>query len=155
MSLENLVNIQGPLAQTVPQIDVSTIQSAAKIMADRKKDEDLRNKWFWTADSNLYRVEKDQAVLYLGELDTNLVFRNLDEAVAQLLQTQNYHPNKQDINSVVQSARQDKTLRVRLSDLGLQVENNEFCYYKIDTANYANSVKDGGLNKSQRKVAEQ
>lgn len=155
MALENLVNIQGRLKETFPQLDPSTIQISAQIMKDRHTDEDLRNKWFWTADSALYTVEDGQEVLYLGGIETNLVFRNLNEAVDQLLNTQNYHPNKQDIQSVVEASTQGKVSRIRLSDLDLKKENDEFCYYEIDTENYNNSVKKGGLNKEQRAVAEQ
>jgi len=57
-------------------------------------------------------------------------------------------PTKKDETRVVRSAKTGKTLRVALSDLDLREENDERCYFEIDTGGYDT------LNPAQRALAE-
>ena len=154
MALEGLVNETGVLAKTFSKLDPDTIQHASGITNDRRtledkeKRQELRNKWFWTADSSLYRVEDGEAVLYFGNRDTNLIFKNIDEATIQLLRDNNYVPSREDIKSVVDSVETGNTLRIKLSELELKGDNNEWKYFDIDTSDYDN------LNSTQREFAE-
>ena len=149
MALENLVNRQGALAETYSQLDPNTIQHSAEIMNDRRTDRDLRKKWFWTADFPMYRIEDDEAVLYIAGRENNLIFEYIEEATRQIIRNINYVPEQEDIARVVASVESGETLRIKLSDLGLKRENSEWSYFEIDTAEY-----DETLNPEQRKVAE-
>jgi hypothetical protein len=77
-----------------------------------------------------------------------LVFANIEQAALQIKATGNYVPTKKDEAQVVRSARTGSTLRVALSDLGLRDENDERCYFEIDTSDYDT------LNPAQRALAE-
>ena len=63
-TLERKLEIEtGRLAETFPLFDASTIQHAYEINKDRITDKSLRNRWFWTADFPMYRVENEDSVL--------------------------------------------------------------------------------------------
>ena len=149
MTLDNLVNIQGRLAETYSQLDPNTIQHSAQIMNDRRTDKDLRNKWFWTADFSMYKVEDDEAVIYIAGRENNLIFNNIDEATNQLRRNDNYVLEPGEIATVVASVESGETLRVKHSDLNLEKYDHEFSYFEIDTDNF-----DKTLNQEQRAVAE-
>ncbi len=138
MTLEGLVTEQGPLAETFQKLDPNTIQYAFEITKERRGNLKLRKQGFWTADSSLYRVEDDDAVLYFGNRDTNLIFKNIEEATKQLIKTGNYVPPKADIEAVVKA---ESTLRIKLLYLGLKGENDEWQYLEIDTSDYYDTLK--------------
>ena len=144
MALEGIVNQRGNLFDSFQELDPATIQHSDEIMKDRQDDEDLRGKWFYTADHALYRVEDDETVLYLGRGETNPIFKNIKEATKQLINEGNYIPEKEDIEAVVNA---ESTLRVKISDLDLKGDG-EYGYFEIDTKDYDK------LNDSQRALAE-
>ena len=147
MLLENLVNKQGTLAEILPLFDISTIQPADEITNARKTDEDLRSKWFWTADSALYTIEDGEAILYLGRnAENNPIFKNIEKASKPLPRTGIYIPSKEDIESVIDAK---DTLRINLSDLELQEDSGEYSCFEIDTLDN----KARKLNKTQRQFA--
>src|SRR3989344_1150215 len=133
MVIDNLVNVQGPLAKALPKLDLSTVQHAFEIMNARRADKSLRDLWFWTADFAMYAVEDKEEYLYFASRDYNLVFQNLDDAVKQLLETGNYVPENQGVDVV--KAGKD-TLKIKLSDLKLERRNSEFSYFEVDTVKY-------------------
>ena len=146
-TLETLV---GPLAITAPQFVPGTIQHSDQITNERRTAKEplrteLRNQFFYTADSAVYTVKKDEAFLYLGREPTNPVLNNIAEATGQLLATGNYRPKPADIEAVINAP---DTLKVKLSGLRLQKNNSEWSYFEINTANYDN------LNPEQRRVVE-
>lgn len=147
MALETLV---GPLAKKFSQLVRGTILHADQLTNERRTAEDplraeLRNQMFYTADSPLCTVEDGEGILYLGRNKVNPVFNNLVEAALQLIATGHYIPPKADMEALINA---EDTLRVRLSDLGLQETISEWSYFEIDTADY------NGLNEHQRTVAE-
>lgn len=159
MKLDGLVNKQGLLAETFQTLDPNTIQHASEITNDRRDNKELRKQWFWTADSSLYRVEDNEAVLYFGQRDTNLIFRNIEDATQQLLRDNNYVPSRDDIKSVLDSVETGSTLRIKLSDLGIRSHGDEWYYgdkwcggewdfFEISISDY------DSLNGTQRTFAE-
>jgi len=108
-----------------------------------------RNRWFYTADSAVYAVERvdgmGEVFLYLGRGETNPIFNNIEEATERLIRSGDYIPSQEDVKAV-KSAK--TTLRVKLSDLILQGTDHVFRHFEIDTACY------GSLNEHQRRVAE-
>jgi len=154
MTLEGLLNERGPLNKLFFEFDSKTIQHAFEITNDRRtlenesEREGLRDRYFWTADSSMYRIENGKAILYFGDVTTNLVFNNATEAFQQLIQTNNYVPSSKDIQTIIKKAKSGDILRIKLSELNLKGSCIERLYFEIDTANY------GGLNGTQRKLAE-
>ncbi len=150
ITLETLV---GPLAQTFRQLERVTILHSDQLTTERRINPKLRKQWFYTADSAVYTVEteggKDEVILYLGRGETNPIFKNITEAIQQLVKTEkltgNYIPPKEDVGAVVKA---ESTLRVKLSGLGLQKSNDEVYYFEIQTDNYDK------LNPEQRRIAE-
>lgn len=146
--MANLETITGSLENALAKADGRTIQHAWEITNDRRTQVELREQWFWTADFPMYRMEKCGAVLYFAPRELNLVFANIEKAARQIKATGNFVPARKDEAKVVSSAKTGNTLRVALSDLGLREENDERCYFDVDTAGYDN------LNPSQRALAE-
>jgi hypothetical protein len=148
--LEGLINKQGKLAETAKQLD--NVQCSDEITEQRTTDPSLRNKWFWTANTSLYRTEEGKQVLYFSRGDTsrkvNPILNNIDEATSQLIKTQNYRPSQEDINKVVDSVETGETLRIELSDLDLEKYDDEFSYFEVDVEN------PDILNKAQRAFVE-
>ncbi|MCX6707868.1 MAG: hypothetical protein NT001_07085 [Candidatus Woesearchaeota archaeon] len=141
MTIDGLVNEQGPLAETFAKLDPSSIQHSDEICADRISDKDLRNKWFWTADGAVYTVENDEVILYLTRREENPVINNIKEAIDQLIQTQNYVPKQEDLEAAINSKN---TLRIKLSDLDIIKDNDEHSHFEINTSEY------NKLNETQR-----
>ena len=126
MALQRLVNVQGPLAETVPQIEPGTWQESAEITSARRDHRDLRDKWFFTADFAMYTVENDGAILYLGGREPNPILRDVAGAAAQLLSKGNYVPRRQSIEAVLGSAESGGTLRAVLAALDLKGDDTEW-----------------------------
>ena len=136
-TLDTLV---GPLAETFPLLQRETILHSDELTIERRTNLELRNRWFYTADGPMYTVEKegeaDEAFLYLSRGHVNPVFNSIAEATQQLIITGNYiltSEKKGEIDAVVKA---EDTLKVKLSDLRLQGDDNVFRYFEIDTANY-------------------
>ncbi len=148
-TLEKMLEVKtGPLAQIYPLFEPDSLQHAHEIMTARRTDSSLQNRWFWTADFPMYSVEDGEEVLYFAGRDHNLMFRDIQNATSQLLRSQNYVPPKEGIGEVVAASKTGTVLRVKLSDLKLERENDEWGYFKIDTSN------PDSLNLTQRAFAE-
>ncbi len=148
MTLDLLVCKKGQLAETFSLFDPSTIQHASEITRDRRSNEKLRDDWFSTADSVLYRIEDGGSILYFGRRETNLVFANIVEATEQLQKNKNYKLRKEDITEVIDSVESGNTLKIKLSDLELKGNKNEWSYFEISVTDY------DSLNPTQRAFAE-
>jgi len=136
---------QGIVIDIFKKVIPETIQHAWEIQKDRLEDVSLRSMWFWTADFPLYTMEKGEAILYFADRKHNLAFQNMDVAVEQLRTKNNYFPKDTDISSVINAK---STLKVKLSDLKLEKNKDEWQYFEINTKKYSK------LNKSQRTLAE-
>jgi hypothetical protein len=73
--MANLETITGSLENALAKADRKTIQHAWEITNDRREHADLRERWFWTADFPMYRLEKGGAVLYFAPGEHNLGVR--------------------------------------------------------------------------------
>ena len=144
--LENIVTSeQDTLSSLLKVFDPLTIQHSDEICKERLTDAEMRRQWFWTADAPLYQVENDDVFLYLGRGKDNLVFRNIDAASKQILESGNYIPSVEDAQEVMKSST---TLMVKLSDLELKKQDDEFSYFDVSTTKYDK------LNPSQKAFAE-
>ena len=149
--LENRI---GTLAELYPQFKEGTWQTSAEITNDRRtlkdeeKKQELKDTYFYTANFGMYTIEDNDEFLYFGGREANPIFDNIGEATTQLLENQNYKPSEEGIKAVVASVQSGATLKVKLSDLELKGDNEEWRYFEINTADY------DSLNKSQRALAE-
>ena len=129
-----LENFQGTLLQGYSQIRPETFQHAYEIMRDRKTDFSLRNKWFYTADGNVYTFEDGKAYLYSTMRDLNPILKHIGEATRQLLSpAHNYKVEKTDLDAILKS---DKVLKTGMDNLKLKFKNrnDEWGYFEIDTS---------------------
>lgn len=146
MALENIV---GNLKNVLSQVDASTVLHAREIAKERRDNFYLRETKFWAADFLMYRMEKRKAVLYFAPREHNYLFKNIDDAVKQIRETNNYKLKQEDIDAVVKSAESGVTLRVEISALKLKrYTPTNLSYLEIDVKNYEK------LNKAQRALAE-
>jgi len=149
-TLDEVVDLAGPLSETAPKFERGTEWSAWQHMNARRMEPDiekrqvLRNKWYWTNDSVLYPVEKGKSVIYLGE--GGLILDNIAEAASQLMQTNNYRPGEEKAYAF---KRAPTTVRAEHDSLGLKRHDDEFSYFVIKTL----KGRDG-LNPSQVAIAE-
>jgi hypothetical protein len=123
--------VQGPLNKTLPKMKPGTLQHSAQICKLRLTNEELRNSWFWTADSALYMLEDGEPVLYFGGIDTNLIFQNINKAYRQLTTTRNYVPSDADVQKVLAAAKVGSVMRIELSALGLTKLDDTYSYFEI------------------------
>ncbi len=137
---------RGRLKDIVPLFDPGTLQEAKEIMALRESMPGIKDKWLWTADFPMYTVEKGEAFLYFAPKEYNLIFRDIENATAQLRKTGNYTPAPEGINEVAAAAAAGKALKIKISDLKLQKhnQNDEFGYFDVDPDN------TDSLNPSQK-----
>ena len=135
---------RGPLAEIFPQFEPSTLQEANEIMALRKSMPEIKSEWLWTADFSMYRVEGEDTFLYFAPKEYNLIFRDIKNATSQLLKTDNYFPSKEGINEVVAAANSGKAIKIKISDLQLVKDNDEYGHFDVDPDNL------DSLNDAQR-----
>lgn len=148
-TLEEAVDEFGPLIETAPKFEPSSIWIARQINRARRteqhpqKRESLRNTWYRTDDSSLYKLdEKGRGRFYLGR---GLIINNLADAVSQLRRG-NYSPSEEVAETFEQA---DTTTGFFLSDIRLKGNNPEYGFLEINTTN-------GGKNLSsvERMLAE-
>ncbi len=129
-SLEGVITINGPLAQTVPQLQLETVWHADQITNARRTDEPMRNQWFYVADGAMYALEGKTQFLFMTRGYANPVLNNIGEAASQLLTSGNYIPSSEEI--VAAHAAPD-TLKINLLGLKAKNDGGEFSYFTINT----------------------
>ena len=137
MVLENLVNIRGDYAAVFNRLLRDTVQCADEITTQRRTDTNLRNHWFWTANTALYRTEDKQPILYFlnGDVsrELNPIFNNVETAVDDLISKKDYRPSEEEVKEVIGA---DPVLRVNLLDLSLKRNEYGSFYFDIPTKGY-------------------
>ena len=146
-TLEQKLEVRrGALAQIFPLFDPSTLREANEIMALGGSMPHIRNEFLWTADSSMYRAEDGEAFLYFAPKEHNLIFRDFDNAIAQLRSTRNYFPPQEGINEVIAAASAGKALKIKISDLKLIKDNDEYGHFDVNLDNL------DSLNESQMQL---
>ncbi|MBN1376992.1 hypothetical protein JW949_01520 [Candidatus Woesearchaeota archaeon] len=147
MALKNITNIQGDLKEIFPKFKIPTIQHSDEISKDRLDDKTLIDEYFYTADHGFYdKIQGKKAMLHLGRCHTNPIFKHIEEAYNQLINNHNYLPSEEDIESILDDK---STLTTELSALNLEIINDEYGCFKVNTSN---PFKE--LNSEQIKVLE-
>ena len=138
MTLENITGNLLYYKKLVP----GTFQHVDQLTAERRTNTDLRRQCFYTADGNLYTVQRGKILWAITREPQNLVLQHIDEAYKQLVNQENYFP---DTNEAKSSLEHSSTIVVELEGLELVKENNEY-------SNFVFNPKK--LNSQQRKAAQ-
>lgn len=145
-----LETITSSLAEGYKQLKPGTFRTSAELTTARRTNEDLRDRWFYSANFSMYEIEDGEAVFYFGGREKNPILDNIDEACEQLIKKGNYQVRARDRKAVLDSVDSGQTLRFVLSELALKEDtfNSEFDFFEIDTEDCDR------LNPSQRALAE-
>ena len=137
--MNGLVNIQSKLLNAFKLLNPDTLQHAADISSERITQKELRKIWFWLADHTLWTIENQELVFYLGTRETNPVFKNIEKATKDLINTHKYSPPDADVEAIIAA---DSTLNISYSTLRLSVDEvvetkypKEFIYFEFEPAN--------------------
>ena len=126
------------------KLKLGTFQHADQLTTERRTN-GLTHHWFYTADGELYTVQKGEHLWAITREPQNLVLENIDEAYRQLKDQGNYFP---DAKAAQASLDHADTVVVDLNGLKLLKDNDQYGHFVIDP----NAVQE--LNSEQRKVAQ-
>ncbi|MEK6809146.1 MAG: hypothetical protein AABY40_00570 [Nanoarchaeota archaeon] len=147
MSLET---ITGNLKDAYRQLQPGTMLHVDQLMNERRENNELRGQWFYTADGEVYFLDGATSkipTLAITREAHNPVLQNIDDAVEQLTQKNNYSVLAQDAE---QALAAPETVLIALPSLRLSGDNAEWRYLAIDTT----PAKYDKLNDQERKFAE-
>jgi hypothetical protein len=145
-----LNTIMGPLAQGYKQLEPESFQTSAELTIERRTNPnpELLYEFFYTSNFGMYVVEEGEAILYFGGREANPIIKNIDEACDQLIQEENYRVKPEDKQAVLDTFESGHTLRVKLSELGLEHHSSVYSIFEINT------YELDELNSVQRMFAE-
>ena len=149
MTLEDLVIVAGNLL-AYSRLKPGSFQHADEITnlrrthPDPQKRKELRENPFYTADGELYTVQKGNVLWGITRLPQNLVLQNLPEAYRQLNENSNYFPPVREAR--VSFGHRD-TVVIDVEGLELEGNNSESGRFDINPRNVRR------LNSERRKAA--
>ena len=139
-----LENIFGNLL-AYKQLEPSTFLHVDQLTTERRTNIELRNQSFYTADGEMYTVDRGKPLWVITREPQNLILQNIDEAYRQLTGQGNYYP---DTESAQDSVAHPDSIVVDLKGLELVKEDNQYGHFVVDPKNVQN------LNSEQRKAAQ-
>ena len=140
-----LENVTGSLL-AYKQLEPGTFLHVDQLTTERRTNHELRNQWFYTADGELYTVQKREHLWVITREPQNLVLENIDDAYRQLtIGKGNYFP---DAEAAQFSLEHDDSVVVNLKGLKLVKDNDQYGYFVVDPR----AIKE--LNSEQRKAAQ-
>ena len=140
-----LETILGNLRNAYKEVEPGTMLHVDALQAARIKDVSLRTVGFWAADGMIYHLVDGFPHLAMTRERENPVLRHIDDAFAQLGETGNYRPSREDVASALAS---EQTVDIDLTSLHLQGNDAECGYLPISPQEYSS------LNTEERKLAE-
>jgi hypothetical protein len=143
----NLENIEGNLLQAYQQCQPGTMRCADQLTKERRKNLELRDLGFDTADGKVYSLDNGVPTLRMTREEVNPVLMNIDDAFKQLTTKGYYRVLLADFEAV--KAAED-TVTIDLTKLRLKSNGNQVFYLAI-------SIRNKGydkLNSEERKLAE-
>ncbi len=139
-----LENVTGNLL-AYKGLEPGSFQHSDQLTTERRTNHRLRSPWFYTADGELYTVQKKGNLWAITREPQNLVLQNIDEAYRQLTGQDNYFPEAEAGRASLDHA---DTVVVDLKGLKLVKDNDEYGHFVVDPK----KVKK--LNSEQRKAAQ-
>lgn len=141
MALENVI---GNLL-AYKQLEQGTFQHADQLTTERGSNQRLKDQWFYTADGEIYTVQKKGCIWAITREPQNLVLQDIAEAYRQLTDQGNYFP---DTNAARASLDHENTVVVDLNGLELVKGNDVSGYFVVDPK------QTKKLNSEQRRAAQ-
>ena len=139
-----LENVTGNLL-AYKKLEPCTFQHIDQLTTERRTNDDLRHEWFYTADGELYTIQKGEHLLVITREPQNLILQNIDEAYRQLTGQGNYFP---DTEAAQTSLDHKDSIVVNLKELELVKNTDEYGHFMVDPR----SIKR--LNSEQKKAAQ-
>jgi len=127
------------------ELEPGTFQHVDQITTERRDNRGLRDRWFYTADGELYTVQKRKHLWVITREPQNLVLRNIDEAYRQLTSQGNYFP---DAEAAKTSLEHEDSVVIDLKGLRLARDNDQYGHFAVNPR----AVKK--LNPEQRRAAQ-
>ncbi len=127
------------------ELEPGTFQHVGQLTTERRTERGLRSEWFYTADGELYTVQKRGHLWAITREPQNLVLQNIDEAYRQLTGRSNYFPEAEAGRASLEHA---DTVVVDLKGLKLVKDSDQYGHFVVDPK----AVKK--LNSEQRKAAQ-
>ncbi len=142
-----LENVTGGLLE-YKGLEPGTFQHSDQLTTERRTDHGLRNQWFYTADGELYTVQKEGHLWAITREPQNLVLQNIDEAYRQLTGQGNYGNYFPDPEAARASLEHEDSVVVDMKGLKLVKDNDQYGHFVVDPK------KTKKLNSEQRRVAQ-
>ena len=139
-----LENVTGNLL-AYKGLEPGTFQHVDQLTTERRTNHGLRNQCFYTADGELYTVQKRKHLWVITREPQNLVLENIDGAYRQLTVQGDYFP---DTEAAQTSLEHKDSVVVNLKGLKLVKDNDQYGHFVVDPK----AVKK--LNSEQRKAAQ-
>ncbi len=139
-----LENVTGNLL-AYKELEPGSLQHSDQLTTERRTNHGLINRLFYTADGELYTVQKKGHLWAITREPQNLVLQNIDEAYRQLTGQGNYFPNAE---AALASLKHADTVVVDLKGLKLVKDNDHYGHFVVDPK----KVKK--LNSEQRRAAQ-
>ena len=127
------------------ELEPGTFLHGDQLTTERRTNIELRDELFYTADGEMYTVDRNKPLWVITREPQNLVLQNIDEAYRQLTKKGNYFP---DTKSAQDSVAHPDSVVVDLKGLELVKEDNQYGHFVVDPKNVQN------LNFEQRKAAQ-
>lgn len=144
MVLENVVGDLLAYKKLIP----GTFQHADQLTTERRTNSGLRNQCFYTADFNLYTIQKRKYLWAITRESQNLILQNVNEAAEHWLKAGyfvNYFPDAKEAQT---SLEHPDTVVVDLKGLELLDDHGNMKCFIVDPKNLKK------LNSQQRIVAQ-
>ena len=139
-----LENIPGDLL-AYKKLEPGTFQHVDQLTTERRTNSELRNRYFYTADGELYTAQKRKYLWVITREPQNLVLENISKAYQQLTVQRNYFP---DAEAAQSSLEHEGSVVVNLKGLKLLKDNEEYGHFVV------NPKQIKKLNSEQRKAAQ-
>lgn len=139
-----LENITGNLL-SYKELEPGTFQHSDQLSTERRTNHGLRTQWFYTADGEIYTVQKKGCLLAITREPQNLVLQDIDEAYKQLTGQDNYFPEAEAGRA---SLEHKDTVVVDLKGLKLVKDNDQYGHFVVDPK------KTKKLNYEQKRAAQ-
>ncbi len=138
MDNQNIETITNSLAEGYKQLVPGTFQEASQIQIQRRADRDLRNRWVYTANLPLFRMNGGDLEYGLGgrQAFDAIAGENIDEFVRQIHPNGGYYKLTTPQMEKLESLAAD-IVWAKAADLDLNKENSEWSYFLIDTQDTA------------------
>ncbi len=137
MDTQNIETVTNTLAEGYKQLVLGTFQEASQIQIQRRADRDLRNRWVYTANLPLFRMNGGNLEYGLSgrQAFDVLAGENIDEFVQQIHQNDVYKFTVRQIEKLESLAAD--IVWAKAADLNLKQENSEWSYFLINTLDTA------------------